>query len=431
MPRKDPPPNATEFRRRAEDRLLHTVTPTPHGDVDPRRLVHELQVHQIELEMQNQQLRQMQAELEQSLDRYTDLFDFAPVGYVTLTAAGLIKEANLAAATLIGVERATLCQSYFSAMVSREDGDRWHRFFISVLEDMGGTLQTTEIKLRRHDGHALHAQLDGMHIIADDPDPRILVALTDITPRKLAEDALREKADLLVQSNTDLEQFAFVASHDLQTPLRNIIHFSQLLERRYKGQLDANADEFIGLVVGSATQMTQLIADLLEYSHLAGQSMPLRPIPAGEAVAQAVNALRLDLDKIGADIIVGDLPRVMAESSRLISLFQNLLGNAIKYRAPDRKPLVSVKAEWTNPDRWCFAVADNGIGIEQQYFDKIFEIFQRLNPNSRVEGTGIGLTLCRRIVHHFGGTIWVDSVPGAGTTFFFTLMGENDHDDQG
>jgi signal transduction histidine kinase len=232
---------------------------------------------------------------------------------------------------------------------------------------------------------------------------------------------LEAKTQTLEQSNADLEQFAYVASHDLQTPLRNIVRYAQLLEHRYKNQLDADADDFIGFVVDSGKHMTRLINDLLEFSRVSRQSEPLKPISAREAVAQALKNLDLELATTGAEVKVGDLPMVLADQTYLVSLFQNLLGNGLKYRTPDRKPELSVSAERVSFDCWRFAVADNGIGIEAQYHDKIFEIFQRLNPASNADGTGIGLTLCRRIVHRFGGTIWLKSEPGIGTTFFFTL----------
>ena len=232
---------------------------------------------------------------------------------------------------------------------------------------------------------------------------------------------LEAKTQTLEQSNADLEQFAYVASHDLQTPLRNIVRYAQLLEHRYKNRLDADADVFIGFVVDSGKHMTRLINDLLEFSRVSRQSEPLKPISAGEAVAQALKNLDLELVTTGAEVKVGDLPMVQADQTYLVSLFQNLLGNGLKYRAPDRKPVLSVSAERVSFDCWRFAMADNGIGIEQQYHDKIFEIFQRLDPASSAEGTGIGLTLCRRIVHRFGGIIWLKSEPGIGTTFFFTL----------
>ncbi|MBF0095172.1 MAG: PAS domain S-box protein [Alphaproteobacteria bacterium] len=246
--------------------------------------------------------------------------------------------------------------------------------------------------------------------------------IRDITARKIAESTVLIRNRELMESNVELERFAYVASHDLQTPLRNIVHFAQLLDRRYKNKLDADADEFIGFIIDGAKQMGVLITDILEYSRIRGQSIPVHPIPAGEALAQALSNLGQDIEDADATVRVGDLPMVVAEPTHLTSLFQNLLGNSLKYRAPNRKPAISIAAERTVANRWRFAVTDNGIGIEPAYHDKIFEIFQRLNPAAEAEGTGIGLTMCRHIIHRFGGTIWVESVPGTGSTFFFTLL---------
>ena len=251
---------------------------------------------------------------------------------------------------------------------------------------------------------------------------RTAVRLSDLqAERAQAMAELHEKNESLQRSNADLEQFAYVASHDLQTPLRNIVRYAQLLERRYKKQIDPDADDFIGFIVDSGKHMTQLINDLLEFSRVSCQAEPPHPTSTGEAVALALKNLQQDLDLVGAEVRVENLPMVIAEQTHLVSLFQNLLGNGLKYRAPDRKLVLSVSADRMSEDYWCFAVSDNGIGIGPEYHDKIFEIFQRLNSASNAEGTGIGLTLCRRIVRRFGGTIWVTSVLGEGSTFFFTL----------
>ncbi|WP_082914734.1 sensor histidine kinase [Paramagnetospirillum marisnigri] len=247
--------------------------------------------------------------------------------------------------------------------------------------------------------------------------------IRDISARKQAEMAVLVRNRELMESNVELERFAYVASHDLQTPLRNIVHFAQLLERRYKDKLDAAADEFIGFIVDGAKQMGTLITDILEYSRIRGHSIPMQPVRAADALAQAVGVLGPEIEATGATITVGDLPKVMAEPTHLASLFQNLLGNSLKYLSPDRPLTISVSAERAGANLWRFAVTDNGIGIEAAYHNKVFEIFQRLNPAAEAEGTGIGLTMCRHIIHRFGGTIWVESKPGTlGATFFFTLL---------
>ncbi|RAU21612.1 two-component sensor histidine kinase [Paramagnetospirillum kuznetsovii] len=232
----------------------------------------------------------------------------------------------------------------------------------------------------------------------------------------------------LQRSNGDLEQFAYIASHDLQTPLRNIVRYAQLLERRYQGHLEPDAHDFIEFIVDGGKHMTQLIGDLLEYSRIASQAKPLDRCSSKDAADRAVNNLRVQIEEAGAEVVIGELPEVMADDARLVSLFQNLLGNGLKYRSPERPSKLSVTAERAARGTWRFAVADNGIGIEREYFEKIFQIFQRLNPTSETEGTGIGLTLCRRIVDRFGGAIWLESTPGSGTTFFFTLEGGYHHE---
>ena len=226
----------------------------------------------------------------------------------------------------------------------------------------------------------------------------------------------------LEQSNADLEQFAYLASHDLQTPLRNVTSFVQLLERRYKGRLDKDGEEFMGFIVGAAKRMHELINDLLSYAQISNQNQQLRTIPTKEALDEALGNLKPDMDALKAKVFVDDLPAVMADKTQLVSLFQNLIGNALKYRHPERAPKVSIRAARHSHDQWRIAVEDNGIGIEKEYYGKIFQIFQRLSADPVSDGTGIGLAICKRIIERLGGNIWVESIPDRGTTFFFTLQ---------
>ncbi len=225
----------------------------------------------------------------------------------------------------------------------------------------------------------------------------------------------------LAQSNADLERFAYVASHDLQTPLRNMVIYAQLLERRYSDRLDGDGVDFLNFIIGGARHMSALIADLLAYARISGRDHQAVPVDASSALAQAIDTLGLAIDAAGASVAADRLPRVMADEVLLVSVFQNLIGNALKYRHPERRPVIHVGAVPEEESLWRFSVSDNGAGIDPAYFGKIFEIFQRLDPQGVPTGTGIGLTICQRIVHLFGGRIWVDSTPGAGTTFFFTL----------
>jgi len=241
----------------------------------------------------------------------------------------------------------------------------------------------------------------------------------DITERNRAQQELTRKLEELARSNGDLEQFAYVASHDLQEPLRMVISYTQLLARRYQGKLDVSADEFIGFAVDGATRMQQLIQDLLSYSRLTTRGKALQFTQAGAACNAALENLRDSIKNANAEVSVGPLPTVLADATQLAQLFQNLIGNAIKYRNK-RKPKIGVDAR-SNGNEWVFSVQDNGIGIEPQYFERIFQMFQRLHTRKDYSGTGIGLAICRKIAERHGGKIWVESHPGRGSTFLFTI----------
>ncbi|MBN2505325.1 MAG: PAS domain-containing protein [Verrucomicrobia bacterium] len=250
----------------------------------------------------------------------------------------------------------------------------------------------------------------------------------DITAHKLAEEALARKTEELLRSNEELEQFAYVASHDLQEPLRMIASYTQLLARRYRGRLDQDADEFIGYAVDGAARMQTLINDLLAYSRVDRRGKPFAPTDAALALERALENLKVPLEDTRASIHHGPLPTVLADDVQLTQLFQNLVSNAIKFRH-ERPPEVHIGATLQPPPagsqpetrEWMFTVRDNGIGIEPEYFQRIFVIFQRLHTRDQYPGTGIGLAVCKKIVERHGGRIWVESQPGKGSTFFFTL----------
>lgn len=250
---------------------------------------------------------------------------------------------------------------------------------------------------------------------------------TDITAHKVAalhmaeiNARLESQAEQLRRSNAELEQFAYVASHDLQEPLRMMSSYAQLISRRYGDRLDKDGRDFITFMVEGAVRMQAMILDLLEFSRIGRKEDPLSDFDAGDGVAAALRNLSAVIQKTGAVIEYDGLPHIMVRAHQFLALMQNLIGNAVKYCHPDRPPHVRITAR-RDGDLWEFAVADNGIGIAPQYFDRIFLIFQRLHTREKYDGSGIGLAICKKIVEHHGGRIWVDSVPGQGSTFYFTL----------
>ncbi len=248
---------------------------------------------------------------------------------------------------------------------------------------------------------------------------RFATLASDITERKRAEMELQQTLEELKHSNAELEEFAYVASHDLQEPLRGIAGLVQLLQRRYQGQLDSRADEYIAHIVEATQRMQRLIEDLLAYSRVGRRGNLFQAAEADAALKAALKNLSAAISDAGVEITGGRLPTVKADATQVTQLFQNLIGNAIKFRST-RLPQIHVEAADAG-DFWQFSVRDNGIGIEPQYFERIFQVFQRLHTQREYKGTGIGLAICKKIIERHGGRIWVESEMGQGSTFYFTL----------
>ena len=531
------------LRERAEEVTReNAASPESQEPLSPqetRQTLHELRVHQIELEMQNEELRRTQVELDRARERYFDLYDLAPVGYCTISEKGLIKEANLTAANLLGVARSALVRQPFTKFILTEDQNIyylhskplfetgapqvyelrmvkkdaapfWARLEANREQDSGGTTlcrvtvsDITERKLAEEkiafSEALLNATLDSipdiigiqnpdhtivrynhagykflnlapekvhgrrcyeligrnvpceecatekaldtnkleqieMHlpeygvyldcrsnpVLNDEGGVEFIVEqLQDITERKRAEQALVKNSEDLARSNADLAQFAYVASHDLQEPLRTITRFVQLLEKRYQGKLDQDADEFIGFIVSGTKRMQQLINDLLAYSRVNTRKEPPNIMKIEDAIQRAMQNIQYVLEDTRGTIIYGEMPSIIADEPQMTQLFQNLIGNALKFHG-EEAPRVEISAARKGND-WIFSVRDNGIGIDPQYKDRIFEIFQRLHTCEEYAGTGIGLAIAKKIVERHEGHIWVESQPGKGSTFNFTL----------
>jgi signal transduction histidine kinase len=290
-----------------------------------------------------------------------------------------------------------------------------HRALLNILDDFGAEKERLESTQRAI-----------LNILDDFEDEKRKVEAMnaelrrEVAERAAAEHALRDKTDALGRSNAELEQFAYVASHDLQEPLRMVSSYVQLFEKRYAGQVDAQSQKYINYAVEGAKRMQSLIGGLLEYSRVGRVDEPFAAVDTSAALDQALQNLRSGLDETRAVVTRGPLPTVTGNAGRLAQVFQNLVGNAIKFRRSGVAPAVHVSA---TPHRkeWLFAIRDNGIGIDPQYVDRIFVIFQRLHTRAEYPGTGIGLSICKKVVERHGGRIWVESQPGAGATFQFTL----------
>jgi len=266
-----------------------------------------------------------------------------------------------------------------------------------------------------------------------------VITIRDITERKQAEEALKKTMADLERSNKELEQFAYVASHDLQEPLRMVASYVQLLAKRYQDKLDADANEFIGYAVDGANRMQEMINDLLSYSRIETRGKPFETVDCTAILNQALTNLKIAIEESSAVITHNPLPTMTGDESQLIQLFQNLIGNAVKFRGKETPHIhISCKSieEWEVQNRglkseirnlkskiekgWVFSVRDNGIGIDPQHKERVFNVFQRLHGRD-YSGTGIGLSICKRVVERYGGKIWVESEPEKGSTFYFTI----------
>jgi PAS domain S-box-containing protein len=368
--------------------------------------------------------RTAETHLAQMEGRYRGLLEAAPDAMVVVNVGGEIVLLNVRAEKEFGYSRHELVGQKVKNIIPEGFAERIIADALRTTADALAQQIGTGIELtgRRKDGSEFPLEImlsplesaDGILVTA---------AIRDITERKRAEANLLQKIEELKRSNEELGNFAYIASHDLQEPLRMVASYTQLLSRRYKGKLDSEADEFIAFAVDGASRMQRLIQDLLAYSRVGTKGQELLDTSSEEALEQALLNLRGTIEETGALVTHDPLPTVLADETQLTQLFQNLVGNAIKYQAKPGVPRIHISAARNGGTQWTFSVKDNGLGIDAQYFEKIFGMFQRLHKREEFAGTGIGLAICKKIAERHGGSISVKSQLGHGSTFHFALEG--------
>ena len=367
--------------------------------------------------------RTAELHLAQMEGRYRALLEAAPDAMVVVNQAGYVVLLNLQAEKQFGYYHGELLGKKVKQIIPEGFAERLIADGLRSAEEalkqhIGMGIELTG---RRRDGSIFPIEMM-LSPLGSGEEVLVTAAIRDISVRKQAEEHLLQKMRELARSNEELGQFAYVASHDLQEPLRMVASYTTLLSRRYKGRLDSDADDFIAFAVDGASRMQRLIQDLLAYSRVGSAGKELTETCSELALKRTLRVLSGVIDDSGAIVTHEPLPVVMADETQLIQLFQNLVGNAIKYQRAG-VPRVHISALREGGSRWLFSVRDNGLGIDSQYFERIFGMFQRLHKREEFDGTGIGLAICKKIVERHGGSISVESQPGQGSTFSFSLPG--------
>ena len=382
-------------------------------------------MHQIELEMPNEELRRTQQELEASREKYFDLYDMAPVGYVSLSEKGIILEANLTAATLLGKNRSQLIGKPLTRFMHREDQDIYYLCHKHLITTRAPHMR--EVRLVRKDGPPLWVRIDIVATHGIDDTKGLRAIIIDISQRKQSDDDIENFNRLLKQNvvrlelaNEEMEAFSYSVSHDLRAPLRYIRSFMELLQKRMACEMDEKSSQYAGLISDAAKKMEQLINDLLSLARLGRQELKNGEVDISHLVKEVIE--QVSKETIGRDIIwkVGELPVVYGDESLLKLVLVNLISNAVKFTSP--RPRAEIEIGCSKGEREdIFFIKDNGVGFNMEYVDRLFGVFQRLHPQDEFEGTGIGLANVRRVIYLHGGRTWAEGSVGQGATFYLSI----------
>ncbi len=366
--------------------------------------------------------RQVLRELQLREDRFRSLVQNSSDVIVVLTEDGMVRYVSDSCRRILGYASEDLVGKDTRAFLHPDDAARTVTAF-SGLVDCPETTFSVEFRFLHGDGTWRILEATASNLL-DHPSVKGIVAnARDVTEQRRAEEQVEQYAARLERSNRDLENFAYVISHDLREPLRMVTSFLRLLEQRYEDVLDARGQEFIDYAVDGAARMRAMIGALLDLSRVKTRGRPFEPVDTEEVLDRTLRVLARTIEESGAEVTHDPLPTVSADAVQLAQVFQNLIANAIKFRHEGQPPRIHVAAIREGGAWWVFSVRDNGIGIDPAQVDRLFQIFQRLHTEEEYPGLGMGLALCKRIIERHGGRIWVEAAPGEGSTFYFTLPG--------
>jgi PAS domain S-box-containing protein len=404
-----------ELRRKAEDRLAEKkdrIKSLERADLE--KLAHELAVHQVELEIQNEELRRTRLEAEEIRDRYIDLFDFAPVGYFTLDEHNRIVEANLAGCQLLKIDRNAILKLSFTKFIQTEDSEKFFFQRRKALENH--TRQTGELRLQTAVGTPFHAQIESLKVGGE----KLRLAVIDITERKKVEETLAQQKIELEAAYKEMEAFSYSVSHDLRAPLRTMNGFSQAVLEDCADQLDEQGKEYLLRIRTASQTMAQLIDDLLNLSRLSQSEMYFDKVNLSDLARSIANKLKATQPERQVEFIIAPDIVVNGDLRLLQTLLRNLMENAWKFSGNCLQTRIEFGKD-IREEKVVYFMKDNGAGFNMQYADKLFLPFRRLHSSSEYPGNGIGLALSQRVVQRHGGRIWAESAVGQGATFYFTL----------
>jgi PAS domain S-box-containing protein len=403
-------------------RLLGAIGLAPAGDLTRIELERDREV-QSRREAEHRLTHLAEAERMAGEARLRSYFEAAPQSILAVAADGSIRLVNRKTEEMFGYTRDELLGQPIELLLpdSLRKAHVEYRARFHTAPKARSMGQGMILSGRRKDGTEFPVEV-GLGYVESPEGGLALGMVTDITAVSRMNAEMQRLNQELRRSNGELEQFAYVASHDLQEPLRMVTGYLQLLERRYKSQLDSDAQEFIAFAVDGAARMKSLILDLLRFSRAGTQTVELRRVSGATLLQNAMSNLSAAIEESGARVTFDRLPEVLADPGLLTQVLQNLLANAIKFRRGPQ-PRIHAGATW-EANRWVFSVRDDGIGIDPAHLERIFRIFERLHSVEKYPGTGVGLAISKRIIERHGGTIWVESVAGVGSTFYFSLPAE-------